>query len=311
VGSFLDDSGVRILVVGASGLIGAHVADALRERGHEVTTAGRTARAGVDRALDVKTSGVDDMRAVLAGHDGVVLATRTEEQRPLRKPIYPVFRHDMVEPVVRLFTAGRSEGLTRGVILGSYYTYFDRLHPQWRLAERSAYVRCRVEQAREGRAAAGPGLPIAVLELPFVLGRTGDRMPNWAGPLDRWVRSGWPLAAPAGGTAVTSAQRVAEAAVDALEAAGNEDIPLADENLSYTEMIERIAAAVGRSRRVRRLPSAFVRRSLRAASALQRLSGRESGVDPAQFGDLLLTDLFVEPTTSRSLAELFRRSFAP
>jgi len=300
---------VRILVVGASGLIGAHVAETLRERGHEVTTTGRTARAGVDRGLDVKTADVDEMRAALAGHDGVVLATRTEEQRPLRKPIYPVFRRDMVEPVVRLFTAGREEGLTRGVILGSYYTYFDRLHPQWRLAERSAYVRCRVEQAREGRAVAGPGLPITVLELPFVLGRAGDRLPNWAGPLDKWVRSGWPLVAPAGGTAVTSAHRVAAVVVDALEAGSNEDIPLAEENLSYAEIIERIAGAVGRSRRVRRVPSAVVRTSLRAGSALQRWSGRESGVDPAQFGDLLLTDLFVEPLANGSLADTFRESF--
>ena len=302
---------MRILVVGASGLIGSYVVDALRERGHEVTTAARTARAGVDQALDVKTAGVDEMRSVLAGHDGVVLAIRTEEQRPLRKPIYPVFRRDMVEPVVRLFTAGRMAGLTRGVLLGSYYTYFDRLHPQWRLAERSTYVRCRVEQAVEGRAAAGAGLPIAVLELPFVVGRTGDRMPNWAGPLDRWARSRWPLVAPAGGTAVASAQRVASAAVDALEAGSNEDIPIADENLSYAELIGRIAAAVGRSRRVRRVPSALVRTSLRAGSTLQRLSGRESGVDPAQFGDLLLTDLFVDPPTSRSLADAFRESFPP
>ena len=302
---------MRILVLGASGLIGSYVSDALRERGHEVTTAARTARAGVDHALDVKTATVDEMRSVLAGHDGVVFATRTEEQRPLRKPIYPGFRRDMVEPVVRLCTAGRAEGLTRGVILGSYYTYFDRLRPEWRLAERSAYVRCRVEQAREGRAAAGAGLPIAVLELPFVVGRTGDRMPNWAGPLDRWARSGWPLVAPVGGTAMTSAQRVAEVAVDALEAGSNEDIPIADENLSYAEMIGRIAGAVGRSRRVRRLPSAIVRRSLRAGSALQRWSGRESGVDPAQFGDLLLTDLFVDPPTRRSLADAFRQSFTP
>ncbi|WP_030443782.1 NAD-dependent epimerase/dehydratase family protein [Actinoplanes subtropicus] len=300
---------MRILVVGASGLIGAHVADALRERGHEVTTAARTVRAGVDRALDVVEADVDKMRSVLAGHDGVVFATRTEEQRPLPKPIYPVFRRNMVEPVVRLFTAGRSEGLTRGVLLGSYYTYFDRLHPEWRLAERSTYVRCRVEQAREGRAAAGAGLPIAVLELPFVVGRSGERMPNWAGPLESWARSGWPLVAPAGGTAMTSAQRVALAAVDALEAGSNEDIPMADENLTYAEMIERIAGAVGRSRRVRRLPSALVRTSLRAGSALQRLSGRESGVDPAQFGDLLLTDLFVDPPTSHSLADAFRESF--
>ena len=287
------------------------MAGALRERGHEVTTAARTARAGVDHAIDLTTAGVDEMRRLLAGHDGVVLAMRTEEQKPLRKPIYPIFRRDMVEPVVRLFTAGRLEGLTRGVLLGSYYTYFDRLHPQWRLAERSTYVRCRVEQAREGRAAAGAGLPITVLELPFVVGRAGDRMPNWAGPIDRWVRSGWPLIAPAGGTAVTSAQRVASVAVDALEAGSNENIPMADENLSYAELIGQIADALGRSRRIRRLPSAVVRTSLRAGSALQRLSGRESGVDPAQFGDLLLTDLFVDPPTKRSLADAFRESFTP
>jgi len=35
-------------VIGGSGLIGTHVVDVLRERGHGVTTAARTARPGVD-----------------------------------------------------------------------------------------------------------------------------------------------------------------------------------------------------------------------------------------------------------------------
>ncbi|MET8351726.1 MULTISPECIES: NAD-dependent epimerase/dehydratase family protein [unclassified Micromonospora] len=301
---------MRILVVGGSGLIGAHVVDVLRERGHAATTVARTAHPGVDHLIDVGSASVDELRALLAGHDGVVYATRTDEQRPLRKPIYPTFRRDNVEPVVRLFTAARLEGLTRGVVMGSYYTYFDRLRPQWRLAARHTYIRCRVEQAREGRAAAGRDLPVAVLELPFVFGRAGDRLPNWSAPLDRWARSRTPLAVPVGGTAAASARSVGEVAVDALERARGEDIPVADENLTWNDMLARIAEAVGRRRRVARLPAGAVKASLRLGGALQALSRKESGVNPTHLTDLLLAELFIEPTTGRSLDPALRETFA-
>ncbi|MEH1163953.1 NAD(P)H-binding protein [Micromonospora sp. CPCC 205539] len=300
---------MRILVVGGSGLIGAHVGQVLRERGHDVTSVARTANPGVDHLVDLESASIDELRPLLAGHDGVVYATRNDEQRPLPKPIYPVFRHDIVDPVVRLFTAARAEGLTRGVIMGSYYTYFDRLHPQWRLAERHTYIRCRIEQAQEGRAAAGPDLPVAVIELPFVFGRAGDRLPNWAGPLDRWARSRTPLVVPTGGTAAVSARSVAETAVDALEQARGEDIPIADENLTWTEMMARIAEAVGRRRRVGRLPAGVAKAALRGGGAFQALGRKESGVNPSYLADLMLAELFVEPTTGRPLDPALRETF--
>ncbi|WLS43907.1 NAD(P)H-binding protein [Micromonospora profundi] len=300
---------VRILVVGGSGLIGAHVVEVLRERGHAATTVARTARPGVDHLVDVDAASVDDLRPLLADHDGVVYATRTDEQRPLPKPIYPQFRHDNVEPVVRLFTAARLEGLSRGVVMGSYYTCFDRLHPQWRLAERHTYIRCRVEQAREGREAAGTDLPVAVLELPFVFGRAGDRLPNWAGPLDRWARSRTPLVAPTGGTAAASARSVAEVTVDALEGASGDDIPVADENLTWDDMLGRIAAAVGRPRRVSRMPSGAAKAALRLGGALQALGRKESGINPTYLADLMLAELFIEPTTGRPLGQALRETF--
>ncbi|MDG4809965.1 NAD(P)H-binding protein [Micromonospora sp. WMMD1120] len=300
---------MRILVIGGSGLIGAQVVNVLRERGHTATTVARTARPGVDHLADVGAASVDDLRSLLAGHDGVVYATRTDEQRPLPRPIYPRFRQDNVEPVVRLCTAARLEGLTRAVVMGSYYTYFDRLHPRWRLAERHTYIRCRLEQAREGRAAAGPDLPVAVLELPFVFGRAGDRLPNWSGPLDRWARSRTPLVAPTGGSAAASARSVADIAVDALEQASGADIPVADVNLTWADMLARIAEAVGRRRRVARLPAGVARAALRLGGAAQALGGKESGINPRHVADLLLTDLFVEPTTGRSLDAALRETF--
>ncbi|MEV0719165.1 NAD(P)H-binding protein [Asanoa sp. NPDC050611] len=301
---------MRILVIGGSGLIGAQVADVLRERGHSPTATARTAGPGVDHTLDLGTASAADLAALVDGHDGVVYAARTDEQRPLRKPIYPVFRRDLVEPVVRLFTAAREQGLTRGVVLGSYYTYFERLHPQWRLAEHHTYVRCRVEQAREARAAAGPDLPVAVIELPFVFGRSGDRLPNWAPPLDRWVRSRAPLLAPTGGTAVVSARSVGDMTVDALEQRSGADLPAADANLSWRDMIARVAEAAGRPRKVRRLPAAVVHTALRIGGGLQTLSGKESGVNPSYLGGLMLADQYVEPTTGRSLDAAIRETFA-
>ncbi|SNT37052.1 Nucleoside-diphosphate-sugar epimerase [Asanoa hainanensis] len=300
---------MRILVVGGSGLVGVHVTEVLRGRGHQVATAARTAAPGIDHLLDVKSATPDELRRLLAGHDGVVYATRTDEQRGLPKPIYPAFRHDLVDPVVRLFTAARAERLTRGVVMGSYYTYYDRLHPQWRLPERHTYIRCRVEQAAEGRAAAGPDLPVAVVELPFVFGRAGDRLPNWSAPLDRWARSRAPLAVPAGGSAAVSARSVAEITADALEQASGADLPVADENLTWAEMVARIAAAVGRPRRVRRLPGAAARASMRLGGALQALGRKESGVNPTYAADLFLTELFIEPTTGRDLEPALRDTF--
>ncbi|MEV4846087.1 NAD(P)H-binding protein [Micromonospora matsumotoense] len=300
---------MRILVVGGSGLIGTHVVGVLRGRGHTVTTVARTAQPGVDHLLDLESAAIDDLRPLLAGHDGVVLATRADEQRVVRRPAHPLLRRELVEPVVRLFTAARQEGLTRGVVMGSYYTHFDRSHPQWRLTTRHSYVRCRWEQAREGRAAAGPDLPVAVLELPFVFGRVGDRLPNWAGPLDRWARSRAPLVVPTGGTAAVSAHSVADIAADALEQARGGDIPVADENLSWVEMMTRIAEAVGRPRRVGRLPAAAVRASLRCGGLLHGLAGREAGINPTHFADLLLAELFLTPTTGRSLDPALRDTF--
>ncbi|MGM1062346.1 NAD-dependent epimerase/dehydratase family protein [Saccharothrix sp. Mg75] len=302
---------MRVVVVGASGFVGQHVVARLRASGHGVTSVARTARAGVDHALDATTATAADFRALLAGHDGVVFAAGADDRETPRRPAYPVFQRGNVAPVVRLLTAAREEGLTRAVVLGSYYTHFHREHPQWRLAERHPYVRSRVAQARGAREAAGPDLPVAVLELPFVFGRAHDRLPNWAGPLDAWVRSRSPLVAPPGGSAATTAAHVAEVAVDALERASGEDLPVALENLTWAEMIGRVAEAAGHARPVRRLPGAAVRAGLLATGLAHRLRGRQSGLDPRHLGGLLLRELFLAPGRGGSIdaavAETFPR----
>jgi nucleoside-diphosphate-sugar epimerase len=302
---------VKVLVVGASGLVGQHVVERLRERGHTVTAVARTQRAGVDHGLDATTATVESWRPLLAGHDGVVFAAGLDDRDVPKRPAYPVFYAGNVAPVVNLLTAAREQGLTRAVVLGSYYTYFNRTHPEWDLPVIHPYIRSRVEQAREGRAAAGPDLPVAVLELPFVFGRAGDRLPNWAGPLIKWVRSKSPLLAPVGGSAATTATRVAETTVEALEQASGADIPVVDENLTWADLIGRIATAAGNPRPVRTLPSGVVRAGLRLTGLLQQVTGKQSGLVPAKLADLLLRELFIETATPRSVDAAIAETVAP
>ncbi|HEX6345521.1 NAD-dependent epimerase/dehydratase family protein [Umezawaea sp.] len=300
---------MRVLVVGASGLVGQHVVERLRERRHEVTAVARTARPGIDRTFDATEVTEADLASLLAGHDGVVFAAGRDDRRIPRRPSYPVFHAGNVVPVVKLMEAARKAGATRAVVLGSYYTHFDRSHPEWELAVTHPYVRSRVEQARAGREAAGPNLPVAVLELPFVFGRAEGRLPNWSGGLDRWVRSRSPLLVPPGGSAATTATSVADAAVLALEEASGEDIPVVDENLTWKDLISRIAIAAGHSRKVHDLPAGAVRGAMTLTGLVQNLTGKQSGMNPAGMADLMLRELFVKRGTPRSIDRAIRETF--
>ncbi|MEJ2857663.1 MULTISPECIES: NAD-dependent epimerase/dehydratase family protein [unclassified Saccharothrix] len=295
---------MRIVVVGASGLVGRHIVGLLREKGHQATTVARTPGPDIDHALDATKD-----TPPLEGHDGVVFAAGVDDRSIPRKPAYPTFHAGNVEPVARLLRAAREHGLTRAVVLGSYYTHFHRAHPEWQLAAKHPYIRSRVEQARAAREAAGPDLPVAVLELPFVFGRAGDRLPNWAEPLEKWAKSRSPLVAPPGGSAATTARRVAEVAVEALEDRSGADIPVGDENLTWREMFGRIADATGHPRRVRSLPAGVVKAALRITGAVHSLQGKEPGLDPAQLSDLLLRELFLGKGTPGAIEEALRETF--
>jgi hypothetical protein len=86
---------------------------------------------------------------------------------------------------------------------------------------------------------------------------------------------------------------------------------VADENLTWSDMIGRIAAAAGRPRRVVRLPAVAMRASLRLGGALQALSGRESGTNLTYLADLLLAGLFIEPASGRPLDQAIQDTFSP
>ncbi|MBB4688241.1 NAD(P)H-binding protein [Amycolatopsis jiangsuensis] len=299
---------MKILVVGGSGLLGRHVLDELRLRGHETTAVARTAREGVDRVLDVAKASHEELRELLSGHDGLVFAGGMDDRVVGKGPVEPRLYAGNVTPVAALMRAAREAGCTRAAVLASYYTYFDRVHPEWGLAAKHPYVRSRLEQARVARETAGPGLPVAMIEVPFVFGVASGRVPQWSVPVVKWVRSSAPLFAPPGGSAATSARGVGVVTADALEQASGADVPVVEENLRWNDMLGRMARAAGRPRPVRGAPAGVLRAMFRLGGRLNALTGKRPGLTVEHMDSLLLRELFVDPSHPRALDEEIRET---
>ncbi|CAM3889475.1 NAD(P)H-binding protein [Kibdelosporangium persicum] len=288
---------MRIMVVGGTGLLGYHVVEQARARGHEVAVVARTHRPGVDHAIE----GTDVTSELLKGYDGVVFAGGVYD-RTASGSMETRLRNGYVDPAVAVMRAAREAGCSRAAMLGSYYAYFERVRPEWKLSARHPYVRARLEQASLAREAVGPDLPLAIVEIPYVVGVAPGRVPNWSTPYVKWVRSPVPLVVPTGGTAVTSARAVAETTVTALEDGSNANIPVAEENLTWKDMVSRMAAAAGKPRKVREIPAPVLRKLAQFSGALMRLTRRPPEmIDIGHMDDLYMHEMYLEPKTPRSL----------
>jgi hypothetical protein len=171
-----------------------------------------------------------------------------------------------------------------------------------RLAEIHPYIRSRVEQER---ALLGvPGLESCVLELPYIFGslQVPGWRPLWA-PLVGYVRSSRTLLYTRGGTACISARTVGRAVLAALDRGRpGQAYPIGGENLSWTQMLTRLAQADGREVRVKLLPTRLIDAAMKAVWLLHRIQGREGGLDLRRFAPLQTAETFLDPqATAASL----------
>jgi len=260
------------LITGATGFVGSHAAEALREAGHELRL---TVRAGSDRRW---IEGIEGERVELDLRQPDALDRALEGVRRVlhvagvtRAPDPSAFRRVNVEGTAALARAALRAGARRFVFVSS----LAARGPDGSPGPESAYGRSKREAERRLASLSGD-LEVVALRPGGVYGpRDVDLF-----PLFRAASAGW-IPVPAGGGVLQPVyvEDVAAAGRAALDAAAPTfgPHPVAEaRRYSWAEVAEALSRALGR--RVRRIPvpSALAE----AAGAVAELAGRVSGSAP-------------------------------
>ncbi len=290
----------RTLVMGGTGFLGYHAVLELGRRGHAITVLALDLPADdllpdeVQVTLaDLGACSDDELRALLQGQDNLVFAMGADDRVLPDAPAYAFFHRANVLSTERVVRIAQEVGLRRVVVCGSYFAYFERTRPQLALAEHHPYIRARRDQARVALETAGD-LVVTVLELPYIFGAMPGRQPLWA-PLVRYIDSPWPLFYTAGGTAMVTVERVAEAIAGACEREGPSlCLPVADEAVSWRRFVETFSRIVGRHQKVVEVPAVFARIGAWFFLWFTRLQGKEHGLHPVRFIDVQTSETYID-----------------
>lgn len=240
---------MKILIVGGTGLTGAHAALHLEQLGHNITLLARKQPA-VPCLQHFPFIGGDYLDAsfpveALRGFDGLLFAAGADiRQLPPGEDEQAFYQRTNVEGVPRFIAKAKAAGIRKAVCIGSYY---PMVVPE-KIAT-STYVRSRHLCDEAVRALSDATFSVCTLNAPFILGCVpGLPLPHLqalaqyaAGQLP-----GVPVFAPAGGVNHISSQSMSEAIASAFEhgKAGKAYL-VGDENLSWKDYFEAWFAAAG------------------------------------------------------------------
>lgn len=264
---------MRVLVVGGSGLLGSHCVWRLRELGHDVGVLAGSAppveAPGVPvRLADLFAMTDAEFGEAVEGHDALVYSVGPDDRVHVPVPVEPFFHTRLVEIPARLFAVAAARGVRRAVLLGSYFTWWDRRHPERGMAQRHVYWRQRKKQAdRLVAVGAEGGMDVMVLEVPYVFGTIPGQVPVWKVEVFDRILRGPVVLWPRGGSSAVTATQVAQAVAGALEhGEPGAAYPLADLDLDYRTLLRIALAELGRER----VPVVPVPRVVAELAAIQR-----------------------------------------
>ena len=240
---------MKILIVGGTGLTGAHAALYLKKQGHDITLMARS-KPSIACLSDFRFIAADYIKDdiaidLLKGYDALLFAAGSDlRQLPQDESEESFFTRANTEAIPKFFNKAKSAGIKKAVYIGSYY---PQVVPS--TIATSSYVRSRHLADKGVRDLSSDEFCVCSLNAPFILGHVeGLRVPH----LEALVQyaagnfEGMPIISPAGGVNHISSQSMSEAIASAFNnAKGGTAYLLGDENISWKNYFELFFSRAG------------------------------------------------------------------
>lgn len=302
---------MKVFMIGGTGLLGCAAAAEFIKRGHSVKTIALPdipKGAEIPEEMEIIIGSYFDMRdeeilELMAGFDCFVFAAGIDERVDFPAPIYPAYVKYNIDPVKRFLTLCKKAGITKAVILGSYFAYFAKTRPEMKLAEKHPYIKSRVEQEEAAFSFADGTMDVAVMELPYIFGTQKGRKPVWTIFVEQIAKMGPVTMYPKGGTAMVTVKQVGQAIVSAAETnKGANAYPISMYNYTWDEYLKIVHKAMGQPKRpIIHIPKFLYKAYavfLKRAKEKERL---ETGIDYVDLAEILYSEFYIDPKTTKAL----------
>lgn len=243
----------KVFVLGGTGFLGYYTTKELLKRGYSVSTvalppmpAENLLPKEVDCQLgDITKMSDEQVLTLLDGCYGFVYAAGVDERALADAPAMKFFYEQNVLPTQRLARLAKKAGVKKFVIFGSYFSHFAEAWPDLELKKVNGYPRTRLLQEEVAFMEGEGGMDVMSLRLSYIFGVMPGRLPLWSVFVDQ-VRGQEVVPVLGGGTAMITAQQVAEAAVGAIENGTHRtSYAIGDTNMKFKDFYQIIADVLG------------------------------------------------------------------
>ena len=305
---------MNVLIFGRARFAGPAAAQIFIDRGHHVKTIALPPLpegAPIPKEMEIEFGNFlelsdEQLEAAMTGMDAFVYAAGVDERVEFPAPVYDAYKKYNIDPVDRCLAMAKKCGVKRCVVLGSYFSWLAKTHPEMDLCAKHPYIRSRIDQEKVAAKYADENMGVGVLELPYIFGTQPGRRPVWViliEQLQRFEKLPFTMY-PAGGTAMLTVRQVGECIVGAAEQVqGFRAYGISCYNMHWREFLKIVYRAMDgiQDRKIVDVPKwTFQAFGLHMRKEYAKRNV-QSGIDPVGLADIMGMDLFIPTDDTKEL----------
>ncbi len=302
---------MKVFLIGGTGLIGSSVAKNLISYHHEVTT---MALPPVPLDADIPSEmtlilknfmQITDLELMehMKGFDVFVFAAGIDERVEGKPPVYDMYYNFNISALKRLLEICKRVQIQHAVIMGSYFSYFDRLWKDLQLSAIHPYIRSRVDQENMALGFS-EAFRVSILELPYIFGIQKGREPVWTFLVKQIQKMKCFTFYPNGGTTMVTANQVGVITRHIIENQITGSIPIGYYEMSWKEMLSIMHKEMGIHRPILTAPKWIYRIVLRRIMKRYQKRNIESGLNLIELAEIMYRKAYLQKEDMQLIMKL-------